>query len=134
MPAQRAGCPCAQVVEYNHAVETYTVDLGGGLLKYGVESGSIAAADFVAQLAGAFKVGARVMVPHLACFVSGRDPEREDVSGAITGYTSSTRYSVRFYRPCMHCALRTLSFTLCVFLLILARCAHHARAMRKRCA
>ena len=36
------------------------------------------------------------MVPHLACFVQGRDPEREDVSGAITGYTSSTRYSVRF--------------------------------------
>ena len=40
------------------------------------------------------------MVPHLACFVQGRDPEREDVSGAITGYTSSTRYSVRFYRLC----------------------------------
>jgi len=32
------------------------VDLGGGLLKYGVESGSIAAADFVAQLAGLVRV------------------------------------------------------------------------------
>jgi len=83
-----------QIVEYNYAIENYTVDLGGGLLKYGVESGSIAEADFVAKLAGAFKVGARVMVPHLACFVTGRDPEREDVSGAITGYTSSTRYAV----------------------------------------
>ena len=51
-----AGFPCAQIVEYNHAVETYTVDLGGGLLKYGVESGSIAAADFVAQLAGLVRV------------------------------------------------------------------------------
>ena len=44
-----------------------------------------------------------MMVPHLACFVQGRDPEREDVSGAITGYTSSTRYSVRFCRACTHC-------------------------------
>ena len=50
------------------------------------------------------------MVPHLACFVQGRDPEREDVSGAITGYTSSTRYSVRFCRACTHCACaRSLS-------------------------
>ena len=73
------------------------------------------------------------MVPHLACFVQGRDPEREDVSGAITGYTSSTRYSVRFCRACTHCAC-TLTFTLCAFLLILARCAHHAHTMRKRCA
>ena len=61
-----------QIVEYNYAIENYTVDLGGGLLKYGVESGSIAEADFVAKMAGAFKVGARVMVPHLACYVSGR--------------------------------------------------------------
>ena len=58
------------------------------------ERGGLPSLDFVAKLAGAFKVGARVMVPHLACFVTGRDPEREDVSGAITGYTSSTRYAV----------------------------------------
>ena len=91
------------------------MDLGGGLLKYGVESGSIAEADFVAKLAGAFKVGARVMVPHLACFVTGRDPEREDVSGAITGYTSSTRYEVRFYTLCTCCAnvCSALSCALC---------------------
>ena len=114
-----------QIVEYNYAVENYTVDLGGGLLKYGVESGSIAAADFVAQLAGAFKVGARVMVPHLACFVTGRDPEREDVSGAITGYTSSTRYEVRFYTLCIHCAR---AVQMCA-LLFPAPFAHHAYPM-----
>lgn len=109
-----------QIVEYNYAIENYTVDLGGGLLKYGVESGSIAEADFVAKLAGAFKVGARVMVPHLACFVTGRDPEREDVSGAITGYKASTRYEVRSYRLFTHCA--------CAF--TLRNCVHSSSFLR----
>ena len=124
-----------QIVEYNYAIENYTVDLGGGLLKYGVESGSIAEADFVAKLAGAFKVGARVMVPHLACFVTGRDPEREDVSGAITGYKASTRYEVRSYRLFTHCAyafgrLCTCAkyfAQLCAFLFLPAPCAHTSR-------
>ncbi len=135
VPAQtRQFCP-VQIVEYNYAIENYTVDLGGGLLKYGVESGSIAEADFVAKLAGAFKVGARVMVPHLACFVTGRDPEREDVSGAITGYKASTRYEVRSYRLFTHCAcafgrLCTCAkyfAQLCAFLFLPAPCAHTSR-------
>ena len=85
----------ATVVEYNMAVETYTVDLGGGMLKYCVESGSIAPADHLAAVAGDFKVGLRVMVPHLGMFISGRDPEREDVVGEIAGYTPGSQYEVR---------------------------------------
>ena len=124
VPAQtRQFCP-VQIVEYNYAIENYTVDLGGGLLKYGVESGSIAEADFVAKLAGAFKVGARVMVPHLACFVTGRDPEREDVSGAITGYKAATRYEVRSYRLCIHCACAFTLRNCGAFLFFSAPCAH----------
>ena len=85
----------ATIIEFNFATETYTVDLGGGMLKYCVESGSIAPADHVAAMVGDFKVGLRVMVPHLGMFISGRDPEREDVVGEISGYTPESQYEVR---------------------------------------
>ena len=35
------------------------------------------------------------MVPHLGMFISGRDPEREDVVGEISGYTPESQYEVR---------------------------------------
>ena len=64
---------CCQVME------VYTVDVGGGVLKYGVEESYITHVDHTGEWAGKHFIGRKVRLPHL----SGRDADKQ---GTIRGH------------------------------------------------
>ena len=66
----------------------YTVDVGGGVLKYGVEESYITHVDHTGEWAGKHFIGRRVRVPHLG-------PREADKMGTIRGHNDANhRYSV----------------------------------------
>ena len=67
-------------------MEVYTVDVGGGVLKYGVEESYITHVDHTGEWAGKHFIGRKVRLPHL----SGRDADKQ---GTIRGHNErrSTR-------------------------------------------
>ena len=79
----------ATVVEYDEIFETYTVDVGGGVLKYGVEESYITHVDHTGEWAGKHFIGRKVRMPHLG-------PREIDKQGTIRGHNQVTdRYSVQ---------------------------------------
>ena len=60
-------------------MEVYTVDVGGGVLKYGVEESYITHVNHTGEWAGKHFIGRKVRLPHL----SGRDSDKQ---GTIRGH------------------------------------------------
>ena len=78
----------ASIVEYDEVMEVYTVDVGGGVLKYGVEESYITHVDHTGEWAGRHFSGRKVRVPHLG-------PREVDKMGTIRGHNDNTnKYSV----------------------------------------
>ena len=55
----------ATIVEYDEVMEVYTVDVGGGVLKYGVEESYITHVDHTGEWAGKHFIGRKVRPPPL---------------------------------------------------------------------
>jgi len=89
------GRSLATVVEYDEVFETYTIDVGHGVFKYGVEESYLAPHETSDEWAGpheprpdgsweGFFVGRRVRIP---CLPSQRDDDDDDdKNGAVQGY------------------------------------------------
>jgi len=82
------------VVEYDEVFENYVIDVGNGVLKYGVEESYLTPYETSSDWAGPCKggggyfVGRRVRLPHLGRFEA-------DKNGRIRGYDDVTKlYSV----------------------------------------
>lgn len=82
------------VVEYDEALETYVIDIGNGILKYGVEESYLTPYETTSEWAGPSKknklgfwegyfIGRKVRLPHLG---GGND----DKNGTIRGYNETT--------------------------------------------
>jgi len=69
----------ATIVEYDEVMECYTCDVGGGVLKYGVEESYITHVDHSGEWAGKHFIGRKVRIAHLG----GRDPDK---NGVIRGF------------------------------------------------
>ena len=87
----------ATIVEFDEVFETYTVDVGHGLLKYGVEESYIAPYETSDEWAGptrrvdgrweGFFVGRRVRIPAML-----NSSEDDDKNGAVVGYDARTGF------------------------------------------
>ena len=74
----------ATIVEYDEVMEVYTVDVGNGILKYGVEESYITHVDHTGEWAGRHFVGRKVRCAHLG--------KREiDKNGVIKGFNEHTQ-------------------------------------------
>ena len=80
----------ALIVEYDEVMKVYTVDVGSGILKYGVEESYITHVDHTGEWAGKHFIGRKVRVPSMG----GRD---FDKNGIIRGHSEgSDTYTVSF--------------------------------------
>ena len=80
----------ATIVEYDEVMEVYTVDVGNGILKYGVEESYITHVDHTGEWAGKHFIGRKVRVPSMG----GRDIDK---NGIIRGHNeASDLYTVAF--------------------------------------
>jgi len=74
----------ASIFEFDEVMQAYTVDVGGGVLKYGVEESYITHVDHTGEWAGKHFVGRKVRIPHLG-------PREVDKTGIIRGHDDNTR-------------------------------------------
>jgi hypothetical protein len=80
----------ATIVEYDEVMEVYTVDVGNGILKYGVEESYITHVDHTGEWAGKHFIGRKVRVPDMG----GRDIDK---NGIIRGHSEAMdTYTVSF--------------------------------------
>jgi len=86
----------ASIVEYDEVMETYVVDVGGGMLKYGVEESYITPIEHSKERCGNHFKGRKVRVPHLSQMISlMRTVTEIDLNGTIKDWNEKTdRYTV----------------------------------------
>ena len=91
------GISYATIVEYDEVMEVYTVDVGNGILKYGVEESYITHVDVDnGQWAGRHFVGRKVRIAHLG-------PRNIDKEGVIKGFNDATQcYTVHMQNGQVH--------------------------------
>ena len=91
------GISYATIVEYDEVMEVYTVDVGNGILKYGVEESYITHVDVDnGQWAGKHFVGRKVRIAHLG-------PRNIDKNGVIKGFNDATQcYTVHMDNGQVH--------------------------------
>jgi len=82
----------ATIVEYDEVMEVYTVDVGSGVLKYGVEESYITHVDHTGEWAGRHFAGRRVRVPERG----GGEHNKMGVIRGHTGPDSGGFYHVEF--------------------------------------
>ena len=83
------------IVEYDEVFETFTVNIGGAVCKYGVEESYIKPIEDMSRPAGDFYIGRRVRVPLIG---GERNPavSDEEKNGTVLGYDSRAKlYSLR---------------------------------------
>ena len=91
------GISLATIIEYDEVMETYTLELGSGLLKYGVEESYITPYETSDAWAGpsrridgrweGFWVGRRVRIPNML-----PNADEDDKNGEIVGYDEATNF------------------------------------------
>ena len=94
------------IVEYDEVFETFTVNIGGAVCKYGVEESYIKPIDDMSRPAGDFYIGRRVRVPLIG---GERNPavSDEDKDGTVLGYDSRLKqYSLRMDNGQTHSDVR----------------------------
>jgi len=86
----------ASIVEYDEVMETYVVDVGGGMLKYGVEESYITPVEHSKVRCGEHFEGRSVRIPHLKHMLAlTRRVHEADLNGTVRGYNEKTgRYTV----------------------------------------
>jgi len=86
----------AMIVEYDEVMETYVVDVGAGVLKYGVEESYVAPAEHSKIRCGDHFQGRKVRIPHLKHMISlSRRVHEADLNGTIRDHDDKTgRYVV----------------------------------------
>ena len=72
----------ATIVEYDEVLEVYTVDVGNGILKYGVEESYITHVDHTGEWAGRHFIGRKVRIAHLG-------HRNIDKNGTIRGFSEA---------------------------------------------
>ena len=94
------------IVEYDEVFETFTVNIGGAVCKYGVEESYIRPVGDMSRPAGDFYVGRRVRVPLIG---GERNPAVSDdeKNGTVLGYDSRAKlYSLRMDNGQTHSDVR----------------------------
>lgn len=87
----------ACIVEYDEVMETYVVDVGGGVLKYMVEESYITPVEYSNVRVGDHFQGRKVRIPHLKHMIAlSRRVHEADLNGTIRSYDDkSKRYTVQ---------------------------------------
>ncbi len=93
----------ATVVEFDEVMETYTLDIGGGILKYGVEEsyiyGLLQDDDkmYTTEWAGKHFVGRKVRLPHLPCWRCDHDALLRAATGIVLDHECDKNGAIRTY-------------------------------------
>jgi len=84
------------IVEYDEVMEMYVVDVGSGVLKYGVEESYIEPLETSKERIGDHFKDRKVRIPHLKHMISlSRRVTEADLNGTIRSYDDKTkRYTV----------------------------------------